>query len=243
MSPSRAESYLTCPRRYVLERGLGLGDTGSTYASLGSAIHDALERAESAAMARGDGHGTTKEALAALDEVFEPADYGGSPWAEAWHARAVWLITRLYDLWPGEGAALGLEVTVEREVDGVEWSGRIDRIEQREDGPWVVDYKTGTSLPSLADAAESIQLGFYVSAVDAPEVAGAEMWFPAARQVSIPRRKFDMSRLPDVEEAMRSAQQGIADERWDPEPGPHCERCSHRTLCPAWPEGAEAYTG
>ncbi|HUG75204.1 MAG TPA: ATP-dependent DNA helicase [Acidimicrobiia bacterium] len=243
MSPSRAESYLTCPRRYVLERGLGLGNAGSTYASLGSAIHDALERAESAALARGDDHGTADEALAALDEVFEPDDYGGSPWAEAWHARASWIITRLYDLWPGEGPAVGLEVSVQREIDGVQWVGRIDRVEQRPEGVWVIDYKTGTRVPKTTDAAVSVQLGFYVSAVDASEVAGAEMWFPASKQVSIPRRGFDLSRLPDVEEAMRVAQQGIADERWNPEPGVHCERCPHRTLCPAWPEGAEAYAG
>ena len=50
LSPSQAESYETCPRRYVLERRLGIGDGSSVYALFGSLVHEVLERAEQAAL-------------------------------------------------------------------------------------------------------------------------------------------------------------------------------------------------
>jgi len=39
------------------------------------------------------------------------------------------------------------------------------------------------------------------------------------------------------------AADGIRAERWDPVPGSHCRNCAVRRVCPAWPEGREAYLG
>src|SRR5690606_23001671 len=46
LSPSQAVSYESCPRRYVLERRLRIGDSSSVYAHFGELCHDVLERAE-----------------------------------------------------------------------------------------------------------------------------------------------------------------------------------------------------
>ncbi|NIR38001.1 MAG: recombinase RecB, partial [Actinobacteria bacterium] len=94
----------------------------------------------------------------------EPGSFGGGAWAEAWRRRAVALVERLYSLWPGEGRGVAFEVDFEIDLGGARWRGRIDRIEQRGDALHVVDYKTGTSLPSLEDAATSMQLGLYAAA-------------------------------------------------------------------------------
>jgi superfamily I DNA/RNA helicase/RecB family exonuclease len=241
LSPSQAESYRTCPRRYVFERPLRIGSTGSAYASLGGLIHDVLEIVERVASDRGDEHATGEEALAVLDERFDPADFGGEPWARSWRQRAARIIDHLYDRWPGHGPAEALEHEVSREIGSVTWMGRVDRLERRTDGVWVIDYKTGTSVPSTDDAKSSLQLGFYVSTIGA-DAAGAEFWYPAAKSVGVTRRAFDMGRLPEVEAALLEVQGGILREDWTPLPGPHCERCDHRILCPAWPEGAEAYS-
>jgi superfamily I DNA/RNA helicase/RecB family exonuclease len=241
LSPSQAESYRTCPRRYVFERPLRIGSTGSAYASLGGLIHDVLEIVERAAGDRGDEHANGEEALAALEEHFDPADFGGEPWAGSWKQRATRIVEHLYDRWPGRGPAEALEHEVTRQIGPVTWVGRVDRLERRTDGVWVIDYKTGTSVPSTDDAKSSLQLGFYVSAIDAG-AAGAEFWYPAAKSAGVTRRAFDMGRLPEVEAALLEVQDGILGEDWTPLPGPHCERCNHRILCPAWPEGAEAYS-
>jgi RecB family exonuclease len=206
-------------------------------------IHDVLEHVETAAQARGESHGTAEEAVEAIDQFFDPAEFGGEPWATGWRRRAEFILRRLYELWPGKGPAIALEHEVTDELDGVAWLGRVDRIERRGDSAWVIDYKTGTSTPKVADAATSLQLGFYARAIDDIEVGGAEMWFPADKgSVNITKRTFDMANLGHVETGMRDAQNGIIGEAWEPRPGTHCETCRHRILCPAWPEGAEAYS-
>lgn len=242
LSPTQAEAYATCPRRYAFERPLSIGARGSPYMEIGSLIHAVLERVESDAAAAGSDHGTAEEALRALDEAFDPASFGGEPWATGWKGRAVRILSHLYENWPGGGPAVGLEQAVSRDIDGIQWRGRIDRIERRSDGVHVVDYKTGTRVPTLSEAGSSLQLGFYVSALDDPEVSGAEFWFPATKAASVTVRRFDMDRLDEVDTTLRAVQQGILAEDWTPTPGAHCERCEVRIVCPVWPEGAEAYS-
>ncbi|MBU1492659.1 MAG: ATP-dependent helicase, partial [Actinobacteria bacterium] len=214
LSPSQAESYLTCPRLYAFRRWLHVDGGGSVYLDFGSLIHGVLEETERAALERGDRHGTLDEALAALDGGFDPAAFGGNPWAAAWHAKATRVLTHLYEAWPGGGRVAAVEYPVEMEVAGTRWRGRIDRVEveeQETSGPLlrVVDYKTGTSMPTVAEAGRSVQLGFYmIAAREDPHLAGlgcpgaAELWFPAARSVSVTTRALDTGRLDEVEALM-----------------------------------------
>ena len=73
--------------------------------------------------------------------------------------------------------------------------------------------------------------------------AAAEMWFPAARTRRVAVRSFDPARLPEVGRRMAEVAAGITAERWDPQPGSHCRTCTVRRVCPAWPEGREAFLG
>ena len=54
---------------------------------------------------------------------------------------------------------------------------------------------------------------------------------------SVTTRSFDMARLGEVEARLTAVAAGIRNEDWTPQPGAHCERCSLRSLCPAWAEG------
>jgi RecB family exonuclease len=254
-SPSQAEAYLDCPRLYAFRRWLEVDADGSIYMDFGSLVHDVLEKTEHAAAERDDAHATLQQALATLDEIFDPAAFGGEPWSSAWHSRAVRILTHLYENWPSRGRAVCAERPVELKVGDADWRGRIDRIEV-EDRPGerplvrVVDYKTGTNPPSRDEAARSVQLGFYIMAAAAtPDLAGfgdiaaAELWFPAVKQKSVAVRRFDPGRLDEVADLMRNAVEGIRSEDWTPQPGPNCDRCPVRRVCPEWPEGREAYLG
>jgi superfamily I DNA/RNA helicase/RecB family exonuclease len=246
MSPSRAEAYLSCPRRFAFERLLHIGGAPSRYAAVGLVLHQVLETVERQAMERGAAHATVEEALERLDSVWNPADFGGAPWADSWRRRAERILERLYSMWPSEGMAVALEHPLRMTFEGVEWYGKADRIERREDGLTIVDYKTGATPLSLDDAAVSLQLGFYTIAADAAfseEVTGAEMWFPAKKDAkSVPVRSLVLDRIAEVEEGMRVATAGILAEDWSPLPGKDCERCAVRLVCPEWPEGQEAFT-
>ncbi len=248
LSPSQAESYETCPRRYALERRLRIGEQSSLYADFGSVIHEVLERVERNALDRGESRSSLEDAVAVFDDIFPVERFGGGVFAAAWRRRGHRLLEHLYDTWPAGGTVVGLEHPLTLEVAGATWVGRADRIESRDGTLKIIDYKTGKSATPIDLAAESIQLGFYLLAAadDADlqahgEPVAAEMWFPAARAKSLVTRKFDPARLAALPARLVAVAAGITGERWLPTPNRWCDRCSVRLVCPAWPEGGEAF--
>ena len=248
LSPSQADGYRTCPRRYAFERRLGIGDGGSVYAEFGSVIHDVLEEVELTATERGEPHGSLDEAIAALERRWQPGPFGGGPWAAAWRKRAERVLGHLYDHWPSHGEGVASELPVSLKLDGRRWVGRIDRIEVEDGTARIVDYKTSANPMTVKEAASSVQLGFYVLATSGDDsasshpIGGAEFWYPARQGASVATRVFDMDLLEEVEAELRAVAEGIHGERWEPNIGSHCERCQVRSVCPAWPEGTEAFT-
>jgi superfamily I DNA/RNA helicase/RecB family exonuclease len=243
LSPSQADSYKGCPRRYVLERRLRLGDSTSVYAHFGELTHDVLERAEHEVIGSGMRHAPIERVLEIVDEVWEEADFGTPELNEAWRQKAVEMLTKLYGNWPGKGEPVEVELDVESEIGGVHWIGRVDRIERTEQGYRVVDYKSGTRPPSLDEAAESIQLAFYFLAVQRTkgDVVAAEMWFPRSKAKSVTTRKLANDRLTEVTEKMEEITRLIGEEVWEPRVSDRCTRCDFRRSCPAWPEGKGAF--
>jgi RecB family exonuclease len=244
LSPSQAESYDTCPRRYALERRLRLSDTFSPHAELGTLVHEALERAEKEVVGTGRHHAELDDALRHLDEVWETADFGSPQLDDAWLAHARDTIVRLYESWPSDGEPIGLEKSVRAEVGGIEWVGVIDRLERSEKGLRVIDYKTSKNPPKVPDAKKSIQLAFYTAAVEeetGEDVIGAEMWFPRVDSKSVTKRSLDLDKLAEVVERMETVSAGVVAEEWAPRVNEYCHRCDFRLSCPAWTEGKGAY--
>ncbi len=248
LSPSQAESYEECPRRYVFERRLRLVESSSPYARFGDLVHRILEEAERAALDRGEGRSTLADAEAALERLWEEADFGSPVLDDAWRRRAERLLTRLYGEWPDDsGRAVALERSLSLEVGGVTWVGRADRIEEHRPGELrIVDYKTSASPPTLTEARRSLQLGFYLMAAAADdelvalgEPSEAELWYPLARGRW--RLPFDPTERAAVLERLERVAEGILSEDWTPTVGAHCGRCPVRIVCDRWPEGQEAF--
>jgi RecB family exonuclease len=245
LSPSQADSYVRCPRRYVLERRLRLGDSASPYAEFGSLVHKTLEAAEKEILGTGKAHADLSDALDHLRAVWAEADFGTPELTAAWLEQAEVAITKLYENWPTEdGIPIGLEEKVKAIINGVTWRGKVDRIERTAGGLRIVDYKTSKSAARINDAKTSIQLGFYAMAIEGSSgepVVGAEMWFPRHRTQKLTTRRFDLECLDEVEAEMTSVTSAIRDEDWSPVVGEGCRRCVFRLSCPAWPEGRGAY--
>ena len=243
LSPSQAVSYQGCPRRYVLERRLRLGDSTSPHAHFGELTHEVLEIAEREIIGTGERHAALTRVLEIADEVWERADFGSPELNDAWKKKAVEMFTKLYERWPGKGEPVEVEIGVESELGGVRWVGRIDRLEKSNEGFRVVDYKTGTTVPTRDEAAESVQLAFYALAVGEShgEVVASEMWFPRKDSVSVTTRSADIHRLSDVAGTMVEIAGSIRNELWEPKVSDKCNRCDFRRSCPAWPEGRGAF--
>ncbi len=250
LSPSQAEAYLACPRRYALQRRLGLADTPGPHARLGALVHAVLEAAERSALAAHRHRSTHEEARAALADRFVPDDFGGEPEATAWYRRALAALDSLYARWPSSGRTIAVERRITTTIGDAQWVGVVDRIEEQDGALTIVDYKSGGTAAPVAEAAESLQLGFYLLAAtqDAElrshgEPVAAEFWFPYASrsQKKVAVRRFDPVNLPMVIERLELAGAGIRGEMWPPNPSPDCERCPVRTVCPSQPEGKEGF--
>jgi RecB family exonuclease len=244
LSPSQAESYSTCPRRYALERRLRLGDPTNQYARFGSLVHAALERAERGVIGTGRDHATVAEGLEAISEVWVDADFGTPELDSAWKRKAEELVTKLYEKWPAKtGATMAVEMNVTADIGGVPWRGVVDRVDDLGPGVRIVDYKTSTSYPTHPEAKTSIQLGFYAAALSGlgHRVDEAQLWYPRAPTVGITVRKLDLDRLDEVVSTMEDITTSILGEEWAATPGGHCKRCQFKSSCPVWPEGEGAF--
>lgn len=250
LSPSQAQAYLECPRRYALEHRVRVSDRTTASATFGTLVHATLERADRTAMERSEPRPRLEDALDALESVWgEAADFGSPILNGVWMNKAQALIERLFAEWPADSETV---VDVERPLslllDDIEWIGRADRIEMTTEGTVrIVDYKTGATPLPVKEAESAIQLGFYLLAAAADpdvtrhgEVTDAEFWYPRTSYKGF-RRRFDPNRLDDVRSQLVEIGRGIATEHWPAHVGPWCQWCTVRSVCPRWPEGREGF--
>ena len=254
MSTSQAEAYQACPRRYALEARLRLDPADDNpYLRFGSLMHTVLERSVQRSSQRGIAGLDLPDALRELEARLAEMDFGTPVLNYAWLERGAKLLDQLARRWTGDGAEpIRFEERVRVEMDGIPWSGRIDRVDRLENGRLrVVDYKTSKTPTTLKDAAVSLQLGFYLWALsgrepDSETVEAAELWFPLCERETSWTRSFDPSNLAEVLQELREIAEAILTERadpqaWPPRPSRDCGRCRVRPLCPAWPEGQGAF--
>ena len=154
LSPSKVSSFTDCALAFrfsVIDR---LPEPPSAAATKGTLVHSALERLH---MLPPDDR-TVDVALGCLAdaaaELREDADYAGlelTPEAEAeFHEDAATLVRHYFRIEdPRAVRAIGLELSMEAEIDGVTLRGIIDRLELDDDGELIVtDYKTGAAPSS-----------------------------------------------------------------------------------------------
>jgi RecB family exonuclease len=138
------------------------------------------------------------------------------------------------DLDPGD-EPVGVERTVATRTERLALSGRIDRLDQRDDGELaVVDYKTGRWVPDTTDARSSLALALYAVA--------------ASRTLRRPCFTVELHHLPSGEVATwRHSEESLARHvrraeeigaeassatEFPPAPGPQCSWCDFRAHCP-----------
>jgi putative RecB family exonuclease len=151
LSPSKVSSFTDCALAFrfsVIDR---LPEPPSPAATKGTLVHAALERLH--LLPPGDR--TVDAALdclaAAAVELRDDPEYTGlelsSDDEAAFHDDAATLVRNYFRLEdPRSVKAIGLELSLEAEIDGVTLRGIIDRLELDADGELVVtDYKTGAA--------------------------------------------------------------------------------------------------
>jgi RecB family exonuclease len=168
LSPSQVESYLRCPLRWMLQRSGG--DDGAVLRrAIGSLVHQLAFEATT-------DHLDDAAVWQRFEQLWGTVDAGRGWVARRERARATDMVRRLLG-WLAEHAdtAVATETDVSAQAGGALVQGRLDRVDRAEDGSLVViDFKTGTSTPTNADAASNPQLGVYQWAVAQGALRGAE---------------------------------------------------------------------
>jgi RecB family exonuclease len=242
LSARAIENYERCPLRYKMSLEWNLPEEPTANIHFGSAMHAALY-AHFDALSKG----RPKTA----DEIVQYflQEFGEKPIADATQRR----------LYEKEGpeqlrAFLGspaaqphgkiamLEHPFSCEVAGTRVIGRIDRVDEDEDGYVIVDYKTGNPK-SQNTADDSVQLSVYALAMSAKKPVRMLVLQNMEDNTSVVTTRSG-EELRATEAKIAGVAAGIAAGEFEAKPGRHCSWCAYRTICPEkevnLPPGAEA---
>jgi putative RecB family exonuclease len=245
LSPSKVTSFTSCPLAFRLTIIDRLPEPPSAAAVKGTLVHSALEgliwhhppggRDRPAALAE------LASAWEALQADPEFADLGLEPTeAEAFRADAEVLVGHYFDLEdPDRVRAVGVELGLETDVDGLRLRGIIDRLDLNDDGELVVvDYKTGRA-PS-ARFEQGKMTGVHTYALLCEQVLGRP---PAEVRLLYLRDRVTITAVPS-EQSIRGQRRRTgavwqAIERacdrddFQPRPSTLCRFCHFQAICPA----------
>ena len=251
LSATQADAYDRCPRRYAMERRLGIGVGETSHLVFGRLIHSVLEAAAKDSAEHGHPQPTRDSVMEQLVIQFDGHEFGGPPYADAWLRRAALTLEAYLEKRPRTGRIVAAEQPIELEIGERRWRGVIDAVIDHGDRQLqVVDYKTGTSIATIDEASRSLQLGLYTLGIGGdPDLRRigtprtAEYWYlyKSADSKNLSTRSFDMANLEDVTERLEEIATGIANEDWTPRPGEHCDRCPVRQSCPSQSAAAEGF--
>jgi DNA helicase-2/ATP-dependent DNA helicase PcrA len=128
------------------------------------------------------------------------------------------------------GRVAMLEHTFQCEIAGSGLTGRIDRVDETDDGYVIVDYKTGNpKSQELAD--KSLQLSIYALAMSKRGPVKALIFQNMADNTAMVSQRSPQS-LRKAEAKIETAAAGIAEGAFEPTPGTHCTWCGYRSICP-----------
>lgn len=254
LSVSDVEAVSTCPRRWFLDRRAAGGQSVSAAMRFGSVIHLLAEQIE-------QGRLSATQAQAEAAEIFAGFSFA-APWQAAPELDEAKRALERLRLWLAgrPGQLLGTEVpftfTVPIDDQPVHISGVVDRLELVDGRLVVVDFKTGRSAPSVAEAASNVQLGLYQLAVlqgcfddlmPGVREPGRPMLVYLRQGSTGPTLRGQGSLLDDpsggldlppgvtnwVEAKLADAVRVVRSGNLSAAPGPLCRSCAYSTGCPA----------
>jgi putative RecB family exonuclease len=232
LSYSSISTYETCPAKYRYQYQDKLPTTSSPALSFGDALHRTLYRF----------HDRPVPVAPSLEELHEMLDAEWvaegyrDPGEEALyreHARQI--LADYHRVNAGSfriPAALEFRFTVE--VDGVDLSGVIDRLDRIPGGGYeIVDYKTSRRLPPKAVVDRDLQLSLYY-------LAAKKIWGIEPERLTLyyllPGERMSTFRTPaDAEDLRRRiaiVAERIAAGKFEPRPNPLCDWCDFQQVCP-----------
>lgn len=245
VTPAKLDTFDSCPRRFryiYVDRPAPSRGAPWAHTGIGSAVHGALRAIWDAVPSRR----SVQAVLTDLRAMWPLSGFRDREQSQ----RALQIMSDQLAAYVEEhvdlaGQPRGIERTVGAPYGDLAISGRIDRVDELEDGSLVViDYKTGRAVPTGDEARASMQLAVYAVAVErtfrarcarvelhhipSGVIAGAEIT-PATRERQM-RRAADTA--DDIDRAKQRLVAGTPpDEAYPARVGPGCGHCDFWAHC------------
>ena len=245
LSPSRVESFLSCPLAFRFVNIDMLPEPPAPHSTKGSLVHRALELLFASPAAERTREAGAAALATAIDEYRQLHDFTGlnlsAKEADQFFADAGALVDGYFAMEdPTTITDIGLELRLQANIGELTLRGIIDRLERHPDGGLVVtDYKTGRTPGPRFQQDKMAGVHFY--AFLCQEVYGERpvevrlMYLrsgdvikatPTAQSV-----RFLATRTTAVWNAVRAATEA---DNFQPKTGPLCKSCNFRDWCPAF---------
>ncbi|MGC8471086.1 MAG: RecB family exonuclease [Acidimicrobiales bacterium] len=246
LSPTRVSSFTDCPLAFRLRAIDRLPEPPSPHMTRGTLVHRVLERL---IWEHPGEHRTPEVAAAELERAWtelhcseEFAALGLDRDEEAaFLADASGLVTNYFALEdPARVDAVGVELSLEAEIEGFRLRGIIDRLDMSETGELVVvDYKTGRAPSARYEKAKLA--GVHLYALLCEQALGE---VPVEVRLLHLREPLSITAVPSPQtlrgQRVRTVAVWKAIERacqrgdFAPKPSPLCDYCSYHSWCPAF---------
>jgi putative RecB family exonuclease len=245
LSPSSAGDFKSCPQLFKFRSIDRVPEPVSGPAARGSLVHAVLERLfqEPAHMR------TPSRAIELLEtlwrEVRDDPLIRPSGMIEAgedeWLDEGRGLLRNYFKLEDPRGlTANRLEWWVEYELPDIHLRGIIDRLEEREDGSWILtDYKTGRTPGESRELQAFFGLRFYALVcwrafgVIPAEIRLVYLSDPAVLTLN-PHERMLIAFERQMQALGKAIARAIEKDDWRSRPSPFCMSCSFQDRCPAW---------
>lgn len=164
LSPSRVETWTTCPRKFWYSNVARVPGQTWAHFTVGNAVHRALrDWFELPRMSR-----TRAEAQALVRRHWRSSGFRDSAQAEHWQGLSGAMVWHYVEGLDPAWEPVSRERFLGTIMAGVPVNGQIDRLDDDPEEPGalvVVDYKTGSSVPSTQTVRSSLALAIYARIV------------------------------------------------------------------------------
>jgi putative RecB family exonuclease len=244
LSPSRVEAFTSCPMLFRFVSIEKIDDPPSIHTTRGSLVHRALQLAFSYRPAQRTASLFAMSASRAIEEFRHDPDVTRLGLDDQQTEQLFADCRRLVDNFlsmedPTAVRAIGLELSLSTQIDGLTLRGIIDRLELRDGELVVTDYKTGRP-PSVNWELRSLSgVRFYAllcKAVFGRMPAAIRLMYLSTGEVieatpSEQATRFVATRTAAVWKAVERA---CVTGDFQPHPTALCELCAFRPWCPAF---------
>jgi RecB family exonuclease len=232
LSYSSINTYETCPAKFRFQYEDRVPTAPSAALSFGDSLHQALHRFHSRPVPVPP---SVEELHEMLDAVWVTDGYRDASEERTYRAHGHQVLAQYHrENAGGYRIPAALEHRFTIEVEGVQLSGTIDRMDRIPGGGYeIIDYKTNRRLPPQARIDRDLQLSVY-------HLAAREVWGIEPERLTLyyllPGQRMTTSRTSgDVDELRRrigTVAERISAGMFEPRQNPLCDWCEYQRLCP-----------